>query len=44
MTIDVRVRGIDFTDEMHKAVERIIAFAVDRYDTQVDKPRCTLRT
>ena len=37
MTIDVRVRGIDFTDELHKAVERIIAFAVDRYDTQVDK-------
>ena len=37
MKIDVRVRGIDFTDELHKAVERIIAFAVDRFDTQVDK-------
>ena len=37
MKINVRVRGINFSDEMHKAVERIIAFAVDRFDTQVDK-------
>jgi putative sigma-54 modulation protein len=37
MKIDVRVRGIDFTDELRKGVERIISFAVDRYDTQVDK-------
>jgi putative sigma-54 modulation protein len=37
VTIDFRVRGIDFTDELREAVERIVVFAVDRYDTQVDK-------
>jgi putative sigma-54 modulation protein len=35
--IDVRVRGIDFTDELRNAVERLVVFAVDRYDTHVDK-------
>jgi putative sigma-54 modulation protein len=37
MTIDVRGHGINFTDELRRAVERIVVFAVDRYDTQVDK-------
>jgi putative sigma-54 modulation protein len=37
MAIDFRVRGITFTDEMREAVERIMAFAIDRYDTQIDK-------
>ena len=37
VTIDFRVRGIDFTDELRNAVERIVKFAVDRYETQVDK-------
>jgi putative sigma-54 modulation protein len=37
MTIDIRARGIDFTDELRKAVERCIGFAVDRYDTQLEK-------
>jgi hypothetical protein len=34
--IDVRVKGIEFTEELGKAVERIIAFAVDRHVLQVD--------
>ena len=37
VTIDFRVRGIDFTDELRKAVERIVVFALDRYDAQMDK-------
>ena len=37
VTIDLRVRGIDFTDELRNAVERIVVFVVDRYDTQVNK-------
>jgi putative sigma-54 modulation protein len=37
VTIDFRVRGIDFTDELRKAVERIVAFALDRYHPQMDK-------
>lgn len=37
MTIAVRVRGIDFTDELRDAVERIVVFATDRYNTHVDK-------
>ena len=34
--IVVRVKGIEFTDELRNAVERIIAFAVDRHVFQVD--------
>jgi putative sigma-54 modulation protein len=34
--IDVRARGIDFTDELRNAVERIVGFATDRYKMQVD--------
>jgi putative sigma-54 modulation protein len=37
VTIDFRVRGIDFTDELRKAVERIVVFALDRYHPQMDK-------
>lgn len=37
VTIDFRVRGIDFTDELRKAVERIVVFALDRYAAQMDK-------
>ena len=37
VTIDYRVRGIDFTDELRKAVERIVVFALDRYAAQMDK-------
>ena len=35
--IDVRFRGINLTEELRKAVETIVAFAVDRYQTQVGK-------
>jgi putative sigma-54 modulation protein len=42
VTIDFRVRGIECSDEMREAVERIIAFAVDRYDSQVEKVSVTL--
>jgi hypothetical protein len=31
MTIPIRVRGIELTDELSKGVERSILFAVDRY-------------
>ena len=37
VTIDVRVRGIDFTDELRHAVENIVVFATDRYNMQLDK-------
>jgi putative sigma-54 modulation protein len=37
VTIYFRVRGIDFTDELRKAVERIVVFALDRYHPQMDK-------
>ena len=37
VTIDFRVRGIEFTDKLRKAVERIVVFALDRYETQMDK-------
>jgi len=36
-TIDVRLRGFELTDELRKAVEKIVTFAVDRYQTQVGK-------
>jgi putative sigma-54 modulation protein len=36
-TIDVRLRGFELTDELKKAVEKIVTFAVDRYQTQVGK-------
>jgi len=36
MTISIRVRGIEWTDELHKEVERSVAFAVDRYQTHVN--------
>jgi putative sigma-54 modulation protein len=36
-TIDIRLRGIDLTEELRKAVEKIVTFAVDRYQTQVGK-------
>ena len=35
MTISIRVRGIEWTDELRKEVERSVAFAVDRYQTHV---------
>lgn len=37
MTIDLRVRGIDLTDELRQAVERCVGFAVSRYNSQIDK-------
>jgi putative sigma-54 modulation protein len=37
VTIDFRVRGIEFTDELRNAVERIVVFALDRYEAQMDK-------
>jgi hypothetical protein len=37
VTIDYRVRGIDFSGELRKAVERIVVFALDRYAAQMDK-------
>jgi putative sigma-54 modulation protein len=37
VTIDFRVRGIDFTNELRNAVEKLVTFAIDRYETQVDK-------
>jgi putative sigma-54 modulation protein len=37
VTIEFRARGIDFTDELRKAVERIVVFALDRYGAQMDK-------
>ena len=36
MMISIRVRGIEWTDELHKEVERSVAFAVDRYQTHVN--------
>ena len=36
MTISIRVRGIEWTDELRKEVERSVAFAVDRYQTHVN--------
>jgi hypothetical protein len=37
VTIDLHVSGIEITDELRKAVERIVVFALDRYDAQMDK-------
>lgn len=36
MTISIRVRGIEWTDELHKEVERSVAFAVNRYQRHVN--------
>ena len=36
-TVNFHVRGIDFTDELHDAVQKLVVFAVDRYETQVAK-------
>jgi putative sigma-54 modulation protein len=35
MTISIRVRDIEWTDELRKEVERSVAFAVDRYQAHV---------
>jgi ribosome-associated translation inhibitor RaiA len=35
MTISIRVRDMEWTDELREKVERSIAFALDRYQTQV---------
>ena len=35
MKVSVRARGIEWSDELQKLVERSIAFAVDRYSSQV---------
>jgi putative sigma-54 modulation protein len=35
MTIAIRVRGIEWTDELRKEVERSVEFAVDRYHAHV---------
>ncbi len=36
MTISIRVRGIEWTDELRKEVERSVAFALGRYQTHVN--------
>jgi putative sigma-54 modulation protein len=35
MTISIRVRGIEWSDELRKQVERSVEFAVDRYHAHV---------
>ena len=37
MMISIRVRGIEWTDELREGVERSAAFALDRYDSQVSQ-------
>jgi putative sigma-54 modulation protein len=37
MTISIRVRDMEWTDELREKVERSVAFALDRYDTQVSQ-------
>jgi ribosome-associated translation inhibitor RaiA len=37
MIISIRVRNVDWTDELRMKVERSVAFALDRYDAQVEQ-------
>lgn len=36
MTISIRVRDVEWNDELRNKVERSLDFALDRYHTQVD--------